>query len=413
MSARALGGRANGPDDAQAKFDFDQCDAGIDSRIAFARGSSATRFTSAGLLASVASGAPRIAYDPATLARQGLLIEGQSTNVLLHASNYGAANWVKSELTVTTGATLAPDGISMADALVESTTTNAFHYLAQIAAKPSSVAEYTASAMLKDKGRQALLYLTDAVASGAYVLVDLTNGAVTTAATIFGTFSNAYSTVQPCGSGWYQVSITATTTALGTIVGQVTPHNGTSALYTGNGTSGVYAWGLQVNAGKPTSYIPTTTAQATRAADSATINGAALASIYGQAQGTLFVQWSGAPTDSARPLLVARKDDSNYRLQLTTGNAAIVNNGMVQASLGDGVNRAAGKAALAYADGDFELAINGTLYRATSGTLPTGISTLTLGHFDFGGLERLDGTLVRVHPYTRRLRADELYALTV
>jgi hypothetical protein len=58
----------------------------------------------------------------------------------------------------------------------------------------------------------------------------------------------------------------------------------------GNGVS-VQVWGAQLEAGAfPTSYIPTTTAAATRAADSAVVT--PISSFYNQAEGTLFAEFS-------------------------------------------------------------------------------------------------------------------------
>ncbi len=54
-------------------------------RLTFTRASTATRFNSAGQLETVASGAPRIDYDPVTRAKRGLLMEGSRTNLLLNS----------------------------------------------------------------------------------------------------------------------------------------------------------------------------------------------------------------------------------------------------------------------------------------------------------------------------------------
>jgi hypothetical protein len=60
-------------------------------------------------------------------------------------------------------------------------------------------------------------------------------------------------------------------------------------VYTGDGTSGLYIWGAQLEAGAfPTSYIPTTSATVTRAADNASMVGSNFSSWYNQSEGTIF-----------------------------------------------------------------------------------------------------------------------------
>jgi hypothetical protein len=56
--------------------------------------------------------------------------------------------------------------------------------------------------------------------------------------------------------------------------------------------SSVFIWGFQLEAGSfPTSYIPTTTATVTRAADVASITGANFSSWFNTNQGTFFLDW--------------------------------------------------------------------------------------------------------------------------
>jgi len=66
--------------------------------------------------------------------------------------------------------------------------------------------------------------------------------------------------------------------------------NGTATTYDGVLGNGLYVWGAQVEAGSfATSYIPTTTASVTRAADVAQLTGSAL-TVAGAATGSAIVQ---------------------------------------------------------------------------------------------------------------------------
>ena len=65
--------------------------------------------------------------------------------------------------------------------------------------------------------------------------------------------------------------------------------NGSTINYTGDGASGIYLWGVQLEAGSfPTSYIPTTTAAVTRSADVCSISGSNFSSWYNAGQATFY-----------------------------------------------------------------------------------------------------------------------------
>jgi hypothetical protein len=61
--------------------------------------------------------------------------------------------------------------------------------------------------------------------------------------------------------------------------------------YTGDGYSGIYIWGAQLEAGAfPTSYIPTVASQVTRSADSASMTGTNFSDWYRADEGTFIVR---------------------------------------------------------------------------------------------------------------------------
>lgn len=88
-----------------------------DNRVTFSRGSTATRVGPTGLIETVASGVPRIDYDPVTLACRGLLIEEQRSNRLSWSEDFSNAVWVKTNATVTANAVASPSGATDADTL--------------------------------------------------------------------------------------------------------------------------------------------------------------------------------------------------------------------------------------------------------------------------------------------------------
>ena len=88
----------------------------FDPRITFTRASSGTRTNERGLIESLASGVPRIDFDPVTLACKGLLVEEQRTNLLTYSEQFDNAAWAKvGTCAVSANAISAPDGTVSAD----------------------------------------------------------------------------------------------------------------------------------------------------------------------------------------------------------------------------------------------------------------------------------------------------------
>lgn len=158
--------------------------------------------------------------------------------------------------------------------------------------------------------------------------------------------------------------------------------NGTDS-YTGDGTSGILLWGAQLEAGAfPTSYIPTTSATATRAADLASMTGANFSSWFNASEGTILSEAliSGYTVPAANFPLIASLNDG-------TGNNYI-ENGYVTATLSSFVVRASNteqvglypsagsvqqrRVGSVYRANDFAVSVNGGAAQTdTAGNVPT------------------------------------------
>ena len=120
----------------------------VDPRLACTRASTATYFDELGVLRTAASGEPRITFDPATGACEGLLREGQATNLFTYSEDFSDASWVKVAATVGSNVIVAPDGLLVGDFIQEDLTAST-HRVAKTFTPPSS--SFTLSAYFKYK----------------------------------------------------------------------------------------------------------------------------------------------------------------------------------------------------------------------------------------------------------------------
>jgi len=204
---------------------------------------------------------PRIDYTGGGCGK--LLLEPQRTNLLTYSEQFDNAAWIKSNTTVTANIATSPDGTLNADKLVEDTS-NSTHRIAQSAITSTGVA-YTQSVFAKSDGSGRFLRMFRASGTYNFAVFDLTNGVVYAQGG-----SNIISTkIEAYANGWYKCSSTFTT-AFGNIASYIALQNGGLDSYLGDGTSGVYIYGAQLELGSyPTSYIPTLASSVTRLADAA------------------------------------------------------------------------------------------------------------------------------------------------
>jgi len=261
--------------------------------ITFTRASTATFFNSAGVLTSAATNAPRFDYNPSTLAAQGLLIEESRANSLTYSAQFDNAAWTKVNSSVTADAAVSPNGTSNADKLIEDSSVSVFHRTTSILVSSTS-GTYTASVFLKAAERSfAFLAVTDNITGAMERRINLATGVVdSTNVSGAGSWTSITASSVNIGNGWWRLTITGTQGAGTVLTTIVSIGDATGArVYTGNGTSGLFVWGAQLEAGAfPTSYIPTTTTALTRAADVASVN--TLSPWYNASAGTIYAEGS-------------------------------------------------------------------------------------------------------------------------
>ena len=366
---------------------------------------------------------PRFDYDPVTLAPKGLLIEEQRTNLLLQSAEFDNAVWGKSNSTVTANAATAPDGTATADYVVRASTV-ASVTLQRTGLGITGIQTHTASIYAKaaTAGNNLGLRLQGTFPSRADVVVNLLTGAVLFSAAV--NFTLVGTAVSNAGNGWYRISITATSDSTGIdrfITGPTAVANG-SWESSSTTLSDAYLWGAQLEAGAfPTSYIPTTTAAATRAADVAVMTGANFSNWYRQDEGTLFAetQLASAAARNAASFDVNDGGTNNRVIfrALTTGGAdqvVVRSGGATVATLASASSPtvAVRKSAIAYKLDDFAFTAAGlTPVIDTLGAVPVSVNQMLIG-FAAGPGEYLGGHLRRISYFPRRLTNSELIGLT-
>ena len=396
----------------------------LDPRVSFTRASSGTFIGSDGLIQTATTNEPRFDHNPTTGESLGLLVEEARTNLYQYSEEFDNAYWSKPNLngTVTANQIASPDGAVTADLYQEDTATSG-RYLAKGMSLTSGTV-YTVSVWAK-QAAGATRYLGFIMPiSGFGVNVNCTyilSGAGTASINTSGTSTTA--SIQAFANGWYRCTLTSQATATGSTAIQFRLSNSStnaSASYTGDGTSGIYLWGAQLEAGAfPTSYIPTTTATVTRAADVASITGSNFSSWYNQTEGTVFAEASGVNNVSGatRRYLEIRDAGSSDRLilgyQNTTNNRFLVVDGGATVANINVVSLPTAKAAGAYKVNSFQLASNGALGTEDNvGVVPTP-DQIQIGSQDGSSVNTfLNGTIKRITYWPTRLADTTLQQIT-
>lgn len=397
----------------------------VDPRITFTRASTATMVNANGLIETVASGAPRIDYDPVTLACKGLLIEESRTNLLTYSEQFDNAAWVKSNTSISANAATAPDGTVTADKLAENAA-NSIHFLYQHYVKAASPVTYSVSIYAKAAERSSFTFGIYGGSSGRSTAdFDLSAGTVSSTINTSG-FTSSSASIQLVAEGFYRCTVTATTNSDASVDIQLTLLSSGNSTYTGDGTSGIYLFGAQLEAGAfATSYVSTTSAQVTRAADVATMTGTNFSSWYRQDEGTFVVDFDvpATTTDSTARIPVGVSDGTFSQSMYTQRNSSpanvvtnIINGSVNQASMSSGtasvgVNQ---KNAFAYKTNDFAALHNGgSAVTDTSGTMPSGITQMYIGGAPWGGDANIvNSHISRIAYYPIRLANATLQALS-
>jgi hypothetical protein len=344
-----------------------------------------------------------------------LLLEPQRTNLITYSEQLNNAAWTKEQVTITANATTSPDGTINADKVIANATAGD-KYVAQIFTVAIGDA-FTTSAYFKSSEYTYAFIRFGGLVSNPYVIYNLATQSIVT------TSGLTSSSITSVGNGWYRITATATstTTTIAPVL-LVIPSTGYTLgadnipEFTGDGTSGGFIWGGQLEAGAyATSYIPTPGASSvTRGADAASKTG--ISSLIGQTEGTIFVDVN-LPNNAANDIFTfASAGVNDIFLASNGGNllTRIYSNSTALFFAQYAITAAGGrfKMAISYKSGDSAFYVNGTLVGTNAGSIAfsAALSDINLTNNQYAGLnsKNINQTLL----FKTRLTNAQLAELT-
>ena len=375
------------------------------------RATGATRVNKEGLIEVVGNDKPRIDYTDS--AKGALLLEPQSTNLVTYSESFDNSYWTKDGASVTSGF-ISPDGTANAFKIIENSS-NSVHRVGR--ATFSAGVNRTLSFFAKKGERNYVSLFENNVGSPTVkgVIFDLENG------TFYNNNASFYFNVkiENYGNGWYRCS------AYFQNGGLSVPSIGVSAdgltnSYQGDGTSGIYIYGAQLEVGSyATSYIPTQGSAVTRVADTA--SGSGNSEVFNDSEGVLFADINYKNIQSFwQGIALTNNNSADNRIFIGTAP----NTKTLEIYLKSGGNllwqpdfelseiNQFQKIALKYKSNDLALFVNGfeVATNNSATTMPIGLSLL--GFFGYGTSEPQYGCTKELGYYNTVLTDAELETLT-
>ena len=306
----------------------------------------------------------------------------------------------------------SPDGTNNAFKLVESSV-NEIHSLVRTFSSTSGNS-YSFKIYVKYNGRRHFA-LRESGSTGYYVVFDLLEGTIISS-------SNATGTIKPMEDGWFEVthtSVAGVSFNIGYFLLSDSYVSGNVAPYQGDGTSGVYIYGAQLEQGSyPTSYIPTQGSVVTRAADSCSQDAS---QVITSGQGTIYCETTKWVTsNNGRFVALSDNTSSNYVIIIQNVNysnfAVYISNGGVNQLTYVPTNsiKDNSKIAVGYINNNVSISVNGSIVHTdTNATIPTNIDALRIGSRENTSLTFYSSNpIADVKIYNERLDNNSLNALT-
>ena len=369
------------------------------------RATAATRVNASGYIEVVASGVPRLDYytSGGTAGCPALLVEPSGQNLALRSEEFNVSgNWALVTggtgvlPSVTANAVISPDGTQNAETVLlnrGANNTSSDQSTLQQTITLATSGTYTFSVYAKatasgDVGKQIFLR---AGSAGGLIPFTLT-------------------------ANWVRLTRTETALASGSNVFQIGNRGG----FTNANSVSVDLWGAQLETGSvATSYIPTTTAAATRNAEVISLSGA-VSGCIGQTEGTIYAEFEYKTNTAERRLIALSNGTSSDRVMIwTLSNVLYVQVEGNSVTLANPISAGYHKVAFAYqqngVSGNLFASLDGAaVVSGTSAAFPASLTDINIGKSEDTATSAFfwNANIRALALYTTRLTNAQLQALT-
>jgi hypothetical protein len=336
----------------------------------------ATRYNSAGLIETIASGIPRLDYytSSGTPGCPALLVEPSAANGILNSQNTSTSWSLGANLSSGYVDVIGVSGNNLTVAVSGSNIGSAAGRLQRAGNNVAlaSGSTYTISFLMKKTGTHTI--------GGYYALITgAASGDLGAGFDVSGSFSNGsiYNTtgttnrirrIEQWGADVYRCSETFTMTASGTLTAfHFGPTNGVTIATNPAVGLGIAFAAPQIELGSvPTSFIPTTTGSVTRDAD--VINKTGVSGLIGQTEGTLYAEVDIRAFANLGIFLSISNGGGNDRIEIYKNTdskiyfdrVSATQSGITSVSSTSTYSAGILKVAVAYKSGDTIMYINGS-----------------------------------------------------
>lgn len=168
-------------------------------------------------------------------------------NLLTYTEEFDNAVWSKTRSNVTGNVILAPNGTNTADKLIEDATASDNHYLPTTVTTLAATTTFSCYAKAAERNWM-WISMRDSGNNARVGYFNISSGVVGTAG------AGLTVSISSVGNGWHRCIATIATAYGGVspvVIGIATSNN--SQVYNGDGTSGIYIWGAQLEVGSSAS----------------------------------------------------------------------------------------------------------------------------------------------------------------